>query len=438
MLSYGPNVAQLYIDPPPLLPRIDMARRKINRRKSSGYLNIDSIVESVASTGDRRIYAVKKVLRILEEVTGKGYKEAITDIVKGKMDAYETIRAFLAKMQEEKLAPKTLKFYLHLLIRMLRMAGAEIRSDILRYRIVLPPTRAVRADRAPTIDELRKILSVMGLRNKALFLTLASTGMRLIECLQLKVSDLHMESDPPYVDVRTAKTGIVRRVYLTKECVDTLREYLSDRERNNIRSEWLWPRKGDPDKFLRKVHAQQYWYSAIKKVGMDYKDSSGGYQLHIHSLRKFYRTQLERAGVSRTTISLWMGQVTGLDLSYFRPSEPELIEEWRKAEPFLTIYKAESPEKIKNEAVIEAIRRFAVMMGIDPMRIRIEKERELGRKLTEEEELKIIENEMKKMREGSGDPKKIVREEDLERYLREGWDIYTILPSGKIVIRRTV
>jgi hypothetical protein len=75
-------------------------------------------------------------------------------------------------------------------------------------------------------------------------------------------------------------------------------------------------------------------------------------------------------------------------------------------------------------------------MGIDPMRIRIEKERELGRKLTEEEELKIIENEMKKIREGSGDPKKIVREEDLERYLREGWDIYTILPSGKIVIKR--
>ena len=137
----------------------------------------------------------------------------------------------------------------------------------------------------------------------------------------------------------------MRRVYLTKECVDTLREYLKDRERNNIRSDWLWPRKGDPDKFLRKAHAQQYWYSAIKMVWMDYRDSSRGHQLHIHSLRRFYRTQLERAGVSRTTISLWMGQVTGLDLSYFRPSEPELIEEWKKAEPFLTIYKTESPEK---------------------------------------------------------------------------------------------
>jgi hypothetical protein len=80
------------------------------------------------------------------------------------------------------------------------------------------------------------------------------------------------------------------------------------------------------------------------------------------------------------------------------------------------------------------LRRFAAMMGIDPMGIRTE--RELGRNLTEEE-LKIIENEMKKVREGSGDPKKIVKEEDLERYLKEGWDIYTILPSGKIVIKKT-
>ena len=141
-------------------------------------------------------------------MTGKGYKEAITDIAKGKMDAYKATRSFLAKIQEEKLAPKTLKFYLHFLIRMLRMASAEIRSDVLRYRIVLPPARAVRADMAPTIDELRKILSVMRLRNKALFLMLASTGMRLIECFQLKLSDLHMESDPPYVDVRTAKLAL--------------------------------------------------------------------------------------------------------------------------------------------------------------------------------------------------------------------------------------
>jgi hypothetical protein len=42
-----------------------------------------------------------------------------------------------------------------------------------------------------------------------------------------------------------------------------------------------------------------------------------------------------------------------------------------------------------------------------------------------------------RLRENSNsDPKKIVSESELERYLAQGWDVQTILPSGKILIRR--
>lgn len=37
---------------------------------------------------------------------------------------------------------------------------------------------------------------------------------------------------------------------------------------------------------------------------------------------------------------------------------------------------------------------------------------------------------------GNSDPKKIVREGELERYLADGWDVQTVLPSGKILIRK--
>jgi len=32
--------------------------------------------------------------------------------------------------------------------------------------------------------------------------------------------------------------------------------------------------------------------------------------------------------------------------------------------------------------------------------------------------------------------KKIVSEDELERYLAEGWDVQTVLPSGRILIRK--
>jgi hypothetical protein len=36
------------------------------------------------------------------------------------------------------------------------------------------------------------------------------------------------------------------------------------------------------------------------------------------------------------------------------------------------------------------------------------------------------------------DPKKIVAEKELERYIADGWDVQTVLPSGKILIRKSV
>lgn len=37
----------------------------------------------------------------------------------------------------------------------------------------------------------------------------------------------------------------------------------------------------------------------------------------------------------------------------------------------------------------------------------------------------------------SKDPKKVIREEELERYLAEGWDAKMVLPSGKILVERS-
>ncbi|NHV97393.1 MAG: tyrosine-type recombinase/integrase [Thaumarchaeota archaeon] len=403
-----------------------------------GYMDLGSIIEVVSSSGERRSYAVRKALRVLESVSGVKADETFAGIISGRIDVYDLLRRFVRSLQEEGLAPKSVRFYLSLLLRMLRMAGADVKSELIRYRVPLPVNRIVKIDRAPTVDELRRILAVVGARNRALFLMLASTGMRIGECLQLRLGDLQLDDDPPYVDVRTAKSGVLRRVYLTKECVETLKAYLGSRLMVEPPTAWLWPRRGDASKPLRKTHAQQYWYVALKKVGLDMRDSSGlGYQLHLHSLRKFYRTQLERAGVSRTVISLWMGQVTGLDVNYFRPTEPQLVEEWRKAEPYLTLSRAEDIEELKKSTVLEVLRRLAVSFGIDPMKVRVEKQKKLGRDPTSEEEIEAIQNEIKKLRSVDSDPKKIISEDELEHYLAEGWDVQTVLPSGRILIRKT-
>jgi hypothetical protein len=54
------------------------------------------------------------------------------------------------------------------------------------------------------------------------------------------------------------------------------------------------------------------------------------------------------------------------------------------------------------------------------------------------DEIRKLSLESYKLKEDAKiDPKKIVGEAELERYLAQGWDVQTILPSGRISIRKT-
>lgn len=43
------------------------------------------------------------------------------------------------------------------------------------------------------------------------------------------------------------------------------------------------------------------------------------------------------------------------------------------------------------------------------------------KELGKEEELELFENELKKLREGKHNPQRIIHEDELEKYLAEGW-----------------
>jgi len=60
----------------------------------------------------------------------------------------------------------------------------------------------------------------------------------------------------------------------------------------------------------------------------------------------------------------------------------------------------------------------------------------LRREPSHGEEIEAIQNEIKKLRSENNDPKKIVTEDELPKYLADEWDVQTVLPSGKILIRK--
>jgi hypothetical protein len=79
-------------------------------------------------------------------------------------------------------------------------------------------------------------------------------------------------------------------------------------------------------------------------------------------------------------------------------------------------------------------------LGLEDVEIRVAKMREDGLNEAEAYARVICERlgiEPMSLKAENHDPKKIIEEEELEAYLAEGWEIHTILPSGRILIRRS-
>ncbi len=121
---------------------------------------------------------------------------------------------------------------------------------------------------------------------------------------------------------------------------------------------------------------------------------------------------------------------------------PDMIEDMRKSykdsEPFLlTGLQPVEQSSVVMEAKIEALKSIAKgLLGIDLLEVKVAREKELGRELSKEEELQLFENELKRQRDERRDPQMVVYENELERYLGNGWQFVSVLPSRKILIKK--
>jgi len=100
------------------------------------------------------------------------------------------------------------------------------------------------------------------------------------------------------------------------------------------------------------------------------------------------------------------------------------------------------PERDKKEMLLEMWREQAKMYGIDPMKVKIEKERELGKELSVDEELEVLTNEIKKLTmpqlTNNGKPyqSKIIGEKELVHHVEDGWEIVRELTNGRFLIKK--
>jgi len=308
-------------------------------------------------------------------------------------------------------------------------------------------------DKAPTKDELRRILDHAGYtRNKAAILVLATSGLRAGTLLSLKIGDV----DFNYPDVArisvwkkkgrkfTSKRGMMSGrfycTFITPEAKELLLAYLKERERAGEKLTAESPLIGDlkdKGKPITVEALEKAWYRILRKAGFDEK-SRKWYLFHIHTLRKFFRSNC--VGVDPSYREFWMGHKGGyLDESYFRAEEPKHLAEYRKAIPHLTIYTSPMEEReIRKKAILD----FARLQGYSEEEIR-KLEEVLAKSESIEEAVKkfrLSRKQRETMPNGGFDsqPRYIIvkGEKQLLGYLERGWTLIKELNGEKYLLQR--
>ena len=311
----------------------------------------------------------------------------------------------------------------------------------------IPKVRKSGQDRAPTLEEIRKVVTVADLSTKCLILFLTSSGARIGSIEYLRWRDIH---EVEFEGMKLAKVIIYRsepeeyETFVSPECYEYLLKYREVREKVGEVITSSSP------VFVREVNKRRFDQSKVRPVGVRTLKNQMGELLNqmkmrekltdtknyrsyewkqAHGYRKFFKTRMVMSGVKPIITEMLMGHTIGVSGSYMKPTQDEMVSEYVKAVPNLTIL-GEMGEKADRNGELK--RQILLKVGgyskeeVDKLDLRDMEDAKI-QKLVKERLLGATAN--------NGSRQKVVPISEIETYLTQGWEYVAALPNEKAILR---
>ncbi len=241
----------------------------------------------------------------------------------------------------------------------------EMNEVQINWKIIkkgLPSGRHYSQDRAPTIEEIKKLLEFPDRRIKTIVLLMVSSGIRVGAFDYLKMKHIIPIFDEQHKQIIAAKIIIYAGdmeeyfSFITFEAYEEVIGWMDFRSsfgENITGDSWIirdiW--QSTSYRYCHRVGLAQYpkrikssaigtlisralWEQDVRKT-LQKRERRHEFKA-VHGFRKFFKTQCEKAMKSLLVETL-MGHDVGLANSYYKPSEKELLEEYIKVIDLLTI-----------------------------------------------------------------------------------------------------
>jgi site-specific recombinase XerD len=231
----------------------------------------------------------------------------------------KALEDYTSELQDRGLAPSRISNYIKAIRALYRVNSIDIKLPQSLSR------RPVTRDRAPKPEELSRIIDLADLRERVIVSMLALGGFRQGTLVKLKYR--HVEEDlekgitPLHIHVEAAITKGKYHDYDTfigKEAATYLREYLETRRLGSpdgkIPPETITSDspliRSKTNRIVRSI-GQKTVYNSVHnlyfKARLLKKSYGSSYTLRVHSIRKYFKTQLLALGVQSDYVDYMMG-----------------------------------------------------------------------------------------------------------------------------------
>jgi len=326
---------------------------------------IKKISESNRKTGIQYLSRLRQFAGYFEQTYHYGIDELTINKI-FTVDVYDLLSGYVSYLVNKKgtidhsyrVSNSTIKQNVITAKNFLEAHDIEIFDRKFKLKVKIP--RAVRRSKEPlSKDTIVKILETCSnIRLKTYVLFLATTGCRASEGCAVRLCDLDLDKCKAYIrgDLSKAKTD--RYIFLTDELVNQLRLWLDYKyrmRRKYLREEhkniYFTPNKNDydlvfassfdgtPENFREEDIDHLYvtllilFEKTMDQLKVGYEDiSKRRRKITLHSMRRFVKSTISDLGFS--DYSEWYIGHEGS--TYYRRSEKEKLELFRKIEPYLT------------------------------------------------------------------------------------------------------
>lgn len=305
---------------------------------------------------------------------------------------------------------------------------------------ILPPERRYALDRAPTIEELRLLHSAGDLRERCCILIMISSGIRLGAWDYLKVGHITpvRENDVLVAGRIMVYAGEEEQYhsYTTPEAYRCFEEYIDFRKNNGEEITLDSPVLRNSFGIIGRAvipasEVKPMIHSGVKNMMMRVFRKSGlrtekkrRHEFSVdHGFRKYFKTRAEQV-MKPINVETLMGHSTGISDSYYRPTEKDLVEDYIKAIPLLTISEA---EEVRRQSQLSRGQLEERLRQVEDLLSKIIAQRGRSSPSPDQNHSKDTSN--------NKTPKKVVNSDEIDRFIELGWEPVFSLADGRVVMK---